>query len=61
MSKTILIVPEAGNALAATNADVGVGDLVFIKSEGGKNKSRDVYLVMKIVDNMATLQKISGS
>ena len=52
---------KAKGAPPAVNADVTVGDLVFIKSEGNKNKSRDVYVIVKIVDELATLQKLNGS
>ena len=48
-------------APVALSADVGKGDLVYIKSELHKNKSRDMYLVVGIQDNMATLQKMKGT
>ena len=34
---------------------------MFIKAEGSKNKSQDMYLIVKIVDGMAWLQKLNGS
>ena len=52
---------KAHGASAARNADITRGDLVFIKSEGDKNKSRDMYLVMDIQDTMAVLQKLNGT
>ena len=45
----------------AQAASVSVGDLVFIKSEGDKNKSRDMYLIVDVNDDMASLQKLCGS
>ena len=52
---------KARGAPAAQNANVTRGDLVFIKSEGDKNKSRDTYLVMDIQNTMAILQKLNGT
>ena len=52
---------KANGALPAQAAAVTVGDLVFIKAEGNKNKSRDMYLIVGIVDSMASLQKLNGS
>ncbi len=52
---------KAKGGLPARDADVTRGDLVFIKSEGSKNKSRDMYIVMDINDRMASLQKLTGS
>ena len=52
---------KAKGAPAAVCADVTVGDLVFIKSEGKKTKSRDVYVIIKILGELATLQKLNGS
>ena len=51
---------KARGGPAAQNADITRGDLVFIKSEGDKNKSRDIYLVMDIQNAMAVLQKLNG-
>ena len=54
---------KAKGATTVQNARITKGDLVYIKSEGNKNKSRDMYLVMDIVinNNMAILQKLIGS
>ena len=52
---------KASDALKAKNKDLQVGDLVFIKTEGSKNKPREPYLIMDIVDKMGTLQKLLGS
>ena len=52
---------KAHGAASACDADVTRGDLVFIKSEGDKNKSRDLYLVMDIQNTMAVLQKLNGT
>ena len=52
---------KARGAPAAQNANITRGDLVFIKSEGDKNKSRDTYLVMDIQNTMAILQKLNGT
>lgn len=52
---------KARGAPAARNADVAKGDLVFIKSDGDKYKSRELYLVMEIRDDMASLQKLNGT
>ena len=52
---------KAKGASPAEPAAVTVGDLVFIKSEGNKNKSRDMYLVVDVVDGMSSLQKLNGT
>jgi hypothetical protein len=52
---------KAQGAPFALAAPVSVGDLVFIKSEGNKNKSRDMYLIVGIAGKLASLQKLSGS
>ena len=54
---------KAKGAPAAQNARKTPGDLVYIKSEGDKNKARDMYLVTRIDvnSNMAFLQKLIGS
>ena len=54
---------KAKGALTAPNARITPGDLVYIKSEGDKNKARDMYLVTRVdaQSNMAFLQKLLGS
>ena len=52
---------KARGAPPAQPASVSSGDLVFIKSDGDKNRSRDLYLVMSVEGCMATLQKLRGS
>ena len=52
---------KAHGAPAARNADITKGDLVFVKSDGDKNKSRDIYLVMDIQGDMAVLQKLNDT
>ena len=52
---------KARGAPPAQPANLGSGDLVYIKSEGNKNRSRDLYLVMNIDGDMATIQKLRGS
>ena len=54
-------VSKARGASSAQPANVSSGDLVYIKSDGEKNKSRDLYLVMNIEGSIATLQKLCGS
>ena len=39
---------SAGGAPSVWPENIDFGDLVFIKSDGDKNKSRDLYLVMNI-------------
>ena len=39
--------------------EIIVGDLVFIKQEGDKHKARERYIVTKVENNKATLQKIT--
>ena len=48
---------KAEGALTASNARITPGDLVYIKSEGDKNKTRDMYLVASVDahSNMAFL------
>ena len=43
------------------DANVVKGDLVYIKSEGSKHKSREMYLVMDIQGRLAILQKINNA
>ena len=45
----------------AQNANVQVGDLVFVKHEGSKYKTRDQYIVTNITGCTATVQKFNGS
>ena len=45
----------------AVDADVKEGDLVFIKSEGSKNNPRERYIITRIVDRVASLQKMNSS
>ena len=52
---------KARGAASANNARIAKGDLVYIKSEGSKNKSRDMYLVTDVMNNMAAIQKLYGS
>ena len=52
---------KAHGAPAACNADVTRGDLVFIKSDGDKNKSRELYLVMDVRNDLAFLQKLNDT
>ena len=54
-------VSKARGAPPARPANVSSGDLVFIKSDGDKNRSRDLYLVMNIEGNTAIIQKLHGS
>ena len=46
---------------SADNADVVEGSLVYVKSEGDKTKARERYLVVKVLGDSCTLQKISKS
>ena len=53
---------KAKGGAVAENARIMKGDLVYIKSERSKNKGREMYLVVDIIDNtMASLQKLYGS
>ena len=40
-------------------AEKAAGDLVYIKSEGNKFKGRERYIVTKIINDFAFLQKIT--
>ena len=44
----------------AKPANVNVGDLVFIKEEGSKFKDREQYVVTRIANNYAFLQKMNS-
>ena len=52
---------KAHGARAAVDVDVIKGDLVYIKSDGSKSRSRELYMVMDINGDIATLQKINNS
>ena len=43
----------------STQSKFHVGDLVFIKDEGHKNKARERYIITKIEDKYAFLQKLT--
>ena len=45
----------------AVDADVKIGDLVFIKSEGSKHKPRERYIIINIAGRKATLQKMNAT
>lgn len=45
----------------ALKASVKVGDLVFIKDEGTKHSPRERYIIVKITNQDAVLQKMNGS
>ena len=45
----------------AEKAAIKAGDLVYIKSEGNKFKGREHYIVTKIINDFAFLQKITFS
>jgi hypothetical protein len=51
---------KAPNAPLASEPSLSAGSLVFIKSEGDKNRPRDLYLVVRINGKHATLQKLHG-
>ena len=46
---------------SAREADVIVGSLVYIKSDGDKNQGRDRYLVVEVGDEFCTVQKFVKS
>ncbi len=52
---------KANGGQPARNATVIPGSLVYIKSDGDKTKARERYLVVKVVGDSCTLQKISKS
>ena len=52
---------KASGASKGTFTNLKIGDLVYIKSEGSKNKPRPLYIIMDIVDKMAILQKLLNS
>ena len=45
----------------AKSANISLGYLVYIKSEGSKFRARDQYIVTDISDRFAILQKLNGS
>ena len=45
----------------AQAADICCGSLVYLKDDGNKNKSRERYIVTKILGDSCTLQKITKS
>jgi len=45
----------------AQNANVQVGDLVFVKHEGSKHKTREQYIVTNVTDHTAIVQKFDNS
>ena len=45
----------------ASQANVRVGSLVYIKSEWDKTKPRDRYIVVALQDNVCTLQRLIKS
>ena len=51
---------KAHNATTVDSSKLMTGDLVLIKSEGNKFKSRNSYIVLEIRDYMATMQKITN-
>ena len=54
---------KALGAPPAQKAQVSVGDIVHVKSEGSKHKARDYYLITSIdnENSMAQIQKFVGS
>ena len=52
---------KANSAPPAVKANITKGDLVFIKSEGDKNKPRELYIVTDFRNEMAVLQKLPGT
>ena len=46
---------------SAREADVIIGSLVYIKSDGDKNQGRDRYLVVEVGDEFCTVQKFVKS
>jgi hypothetical protein len=54
---------KAPGGQPARNAEVVVGDIVHVKSDGSKHKAREYYLVMSIDrdQSMAGIQKFCGS
>ena len=54
---------KANGAQPARNAQVSVGDIVHVKSDGSKHKAREFYLIMSIdIDqSMAYIQTFCGS
>ena len=53
-------ISKASKPVFATNCDVKVGDLVYLKMEGDKTQARDRYIVTGFVNGNVELQKLSG-
>ena len=51
---------KAPKAPLASVPSLTTGSLVYIKSEGDKNHPRELYVVVKLNDKQATLQKLHG-
>ena len=51
---------KARSTTPVDSSKLMTGDLVFIKSEGNKFKSRNRYIVLELRDCMATVQKITN-
>ena len=54
---------KARGAEPAKNAQVGIGDIVHVKSEGSKHEAREFYLISDIDhdQSIASIQKFCGS
>jgi hypothetical protein len=54
-------ISQAPRGKLATQANVSIGDLVYIKSDGDKHTARDKYMVTAKEDNFLIVKKLVGS